>query len=111
MPRRTQTAKSCLTRIHVNQHVIRHNAKTGERNPVLTVKSRGRNRYAHAVSILGPSTVVYAPDTPLSCGARVWVETTSPVVLDPEQDSVATTETEDSMVDRNVKNVIHWFDV
>jgi hypothetical protein len=70
------------TRIHVNQHVIRDNAKTGASAPVLTVKSGVGNTYAHAVTILGPSRVVYSPCKPLSCGARVWIETTSPVEID-----------------------------
>lgn len=69
------------TRIHVNQHVIRKNSKTGEREPVLTVKSGRSNIYAHEVHILGPSTVIYSPDKPLSCGAKVWVETESEVVV------------------------------
>lgn len=72
-------ARKPKTRIHVNQHVIRHNAKTGERQPVLTVKRGRENTYCHAVAIDGPSVVVYSPDCPLACGARVWVETESPV--------------------------------
>jgi len=69
------------TKIHVNQHVIKKNSKTGERNPVLTVKSGSSNIYAHRVEILGPSFVVYSPDKPLSCGAKVWIETESEVVI------------------------------
>ena len=69
------------TRIHVNQHVIKRNAKTGETEPVLTVKQGRKNTYAHEVEILGPSRVVYSPEKPLSCGARVWVETESEVVF------------------------------
>jgi hypothetical protein len=69
------------TRIHVNQHVIKRNAKTGEEQPVLTVKQGRKNTYAHEVEILGPSRVVYSPEKPLSCGARVWVETESEVVF------------------------------
>jgi len=65
--------------IHVNQHVIRSNHKTGSREPVITVKQGKKNTYAHEVEILGPSRVVYSPDKPLSCGARVWIETTSEV--------------------------------
>ena len=65
--------------IHVNQHVIRSNHKTGAREPVLSVKQGKKNTYAHEVEILGPSRVVYSPDKPLSCGARVWIETTSEV--------------------------------
>ena len=69
------------TRIHVNQHVIKRNAKAGKSEPVLTVKQGRKNTYAHEVEILGPSRVVYSPEKPLSCGARVWVETESEVVF------------------------------
>jgi hypothetical protein len=69
------------TRIHVNQHVIRRNAKTGGDEPVLTVKQGRKNSYAHEVEILGPSRVVYSPEKPLSCGAKVWVETESEIVF------------------------------
>ena len=68
-------------RIHVNMHIIRKNNKTGERNPVLTVKTSKSNQYAHEVQIDGPSKVIYSPDKPLSCGARVWIETDSEVKL------------------------------
>jgi hypothetical protein len=67
--------------IHVNQHVIRDNRTTGSRKPVLTVKGYRSNEYAHEVEIKGPCRIVYRPDVPLSCGARVWIETTSEVVL------------------------------
>lgn len=69
------------TRIHVNQHVIKRNKKTGRSDPVITVKSGRRNRYARQVKIVGPSRVVYSPDKPLACGARVWIETESEVVI------------------------------
>ena len=68
-------------RIHVNMHIIRKNNKTGERNPVLTVKTSKSNQSAHEVQIDGPSKVIYSPDKPLSCGARVWIETDSEVKL------------------------------
>ena len=67
------------TIVHVNQHVIKKNQKTGERNPVLTVKTYKTNVYAHEVVLKGDSKVVYSPDKPFSCGARVWIETQSPV--------------------------------
>ena len=67
------------TVVHVNQHVIRRNHNTGEREPVLTCKTYKSNVYAHEVEIHGPCTVVYSPDKPLSCGARVWIETESKV--------------------------------
>jgi len=61
-------------KIHVNMHVIRRNQKTGEREPPLTV-IRGRiKERGHSVEIVGPSKIVYSPDNPLKCGARVWIE-------------------------------------
>lgn len=69
------------TIIHVNQHVIKDNAKYGERNPVLTVKTYKTNTYAHEVEIKGDSKIVYSPDKPLSCGAKVWIETQGEVII------------------------------
>lgn len=69
------------TRIHVNQHVIRSNRANNEDKPTLTVKTYKGNVYAHEVEILGPSKVIYSPDKPLSCGAHVWIETDSEVVI------------------------------
>ena len=63
------------TVIHVNQHIIKANRKTGSNDPVLTVKTYKTNVYAHSVKIDGPSVVVYRPEKPLSCGAHVWIET------------------------------------
>lgn len=67
------------TTIHVNQAVIRRNLKTGEREPVLTIKTYKANRYAHEVRIHGESTITYSPDKPLGCGARVWISTAAEV--------------------------------
>ena len=69
------------TRIHVNQHIIKRNSKTGEREPVLTFKTSKNNNYAHEVVIKGDSKVVYSPDKPLSCGAKVWIETEGEVII------------------------------
>jgi len=69
------------TIIHVNQHVVKANAKTGERNPVLTVKTYKTNTYAHEVEIKGDSKIVYSHDRPLSCGAKVWIETEGEVII------------------------------
>jgi hypothetical protein len=69
------------TIIHVNQHVIKRNAKTGDREPTLTVKQGRTNTYAQEVIISGPSRVVYSPDLPLRCGAKVWIETEADVQL------------------------------
>lgn len=69
------------TVIHVNQHVIKANSKTGDRNPVLTVKTYKENIYAHEVLIKGECKVVYSPDKPLSCGAKVWIETENEIII------------------------------
>jgi len=71
------------TYIHVNQAYIRSNKKAEpeDRVPVLTVKTYKSNTYGNNVTIDGPSKVVYSPDKPLSCGARVWIETESKVTV------------------------------
>ena len=71
------------TIVHVNQHVIKANAKNGESNPTLTVKTYKSNTYAYEVEIKGPSRVIYSPDKPLSCGAKVWIETEGEVLINP----------------------------
>ena len=68
-------------RIHVNQHNIRANGKDNGDRPVITVKTYKDNRYCNQVEILGESKVLYRPDKPLSCGAKVWIETNSDVRL------------------------------
>ena len=87
------------TIIHVNQHTIRRNLKTGTREPVITVKCGRQNQYTHEVKILDKhgelvATVMYRPDAPLNCGARVWIETTATCELSSatvELDTAATT--------------------
>lgn len=75
-----------LKRIHINQHIIKANAKNGDSNPVITVKTYDSNTYGHTVEILDKNgnvvaTVVYSPDKPLPCGAKVWIETSSEVTI------------------------------
>lgn len=74
------------TIIHVNQHVIRDNAKNGTTDPVLTVKTYKSNDYAHEAIVRDKdgnevARVVYRPNDPLSCGARVWIETENAVEM------------------------------
>jgi hypothetical protein len=69
------------TIVHVNQHHVKANAKNGTSLPVLTVKTYKDNRYAHEVLINGNSKIVYSPNKPLSCGARVWLETEEEVQI------------------------------
>lgn len=75
------------TVIHVNQHIIKANAKTGATEPPLTVKDYRQNRKAHEARIYDlegnvVARVVFADGVhrqPLACGARVWIETVEPV--------------------------------
>jgi hypothetical protein len=68
------------TIIHVNQHKVR----AGEPE-VLTVKTYKSNDYASEAEIVVDgkvvAKVVYRPDNPLSCGAKVWIETEGEVRL------------------------------
>ena len=73
--------KNIKKKIHVNQHKIRSNKKHNLNEPVITVKTSKSNDYGHEVEILGPSKIVYSPDKPLSCGAKVWIETEAEVKI------------------------------
>ena len=77
--------------IHVNQHKIRANTKNGTDQPVLTCKTYKSNTYAHEAIIYGQdgleaARVIYSPNKPLSCGAKVWIQTDNKVAtLDYEK--------------------------
>ena len=72
-----------IKRIHINQHNIRHNAKNpDDLLPVVTVKTSLTNTKGFSAKVNGECKVVYSPDKPLSCGAKVWIETTDTVVVD-----------------------------
>lgn len=69
-----------MKRIHINSNRIKSNAKNGTNDPVVTVRQGQKIiAYGHEVVIHGPSTVVYRPEKPLSCGAKVWIETEAEV--------------------------------
>lgn len=66
-----------LKRLHVNQHRLR------ARQPdPLTIRTYNEVRYAKKAAINGPSELVYRPDKPLSCGARLWMETTASIDIE-----------------------------
>lgn len=78
-----------VTQIHVNkQWIAQNNKNPDDRKPPISVIYKRRTYHGTTVSIAGPSTVVYRPDSPLHCGAQVWIETQSEVDLDgvPVQD-------------------------
>lgn len=79
------------TVIHVNQHVIKANAKSGEDNPPLTVKTYNTNDQAYSAEIYDAegnvvARVINRPHDPLSCGARVWIEAYHPVSIVTSRD-------------------------
>ncbi|MGB3512655.1 MAG: hypothetical protein WBA93_26245 [Microcoleaceae cyanobacterium] len=69
------------TMIHVNQHIIKQNAKKPlpKLKPVISVKQANRNDYGYQLEIQGPCRIVYRPHDPAKCGAHLWIDTYSPV--------------------------------
>jgi hypothetical protein len=78
-------AHGIIKRIHINQHKIKSNSKHGADEPVITCKTSKENVYGRMVEIYHEDQVVatikYEPNKPLSCGAKVWVETTNHCVV------------------------------
>jgi len=74
-----------IKRIHINQHKIKSNAKLGANEPVITCKTSKENVYGKMVEVYHEDQVVvtikYEPNKPLSCGAKVWIETTNHCVV------------------------------
>ena len=89
------------TIVHVNQHKIRANNKRKLQDlvPVLTVKTYKSNDYGYQAIIKDEdgkevARVIYSPHKPLSCGARVWIETKNEVeVVDELETQVASNQT------------------
>jgi len=63
-----------IKRLHVNKHTITSNRKRNSNEPSITIQTSRMPHHARKVEIKGPSTFIQSP-TPLSCGARVWIET------------------------------------
>ena len=69
------------TIIHINKNLIQQNEKRSTRFPVCRVEINGKIWYGSKVDILGPSKMIYSPDKPRKCGAKLWIETDSDVVI------------------------------
>lgn len=67
------------TIIHVDQATIRRNRKLCTNDPPVIVRTYKGSKRVREVQILGPAIVKHSPHKPLSCGARVWIETESEV--------------------------------
>ncbi len=73
------------TIVHINSNIIRQNIHKSkqERQPAIAVRGKEKT-YVHYLEIPTPCRIIYDPDKPLDCGARVWIE-----ILDCELDLVA----------------------
>ena len=71
-----KTLKSnTIKRLHVDKHIIQANLKHDRTDPPITIQTSKGSIKCMEAHIKGPSTFVYYPDKPLSCGARLWIET------------------------------------
>jgi hypothetical protein len=78
----TYVKQGLIKRIHVDRRIVAQNRKRGENKPAITVQLSGGPLKARRVTILGNSEAVQADDVrvrPLSCGARIWIETKAAV--------------------------------
>lgn len=73
--------------IHVNRNILNANRKHNKKDPPVTVKTTKDNYYGMEVSINGPSNLIYNNDNPLSCGARLWIETESEIIIKGKNES------------------------
>lgn len=71
--------KSKTKFIHVNQHVIRNNAKTNCTEPPLILRSKNtrvKPEYASRIDLVYNNEIIgsfiYNPNKPLACGAKVY---------------------------------------
>lgn len=78
--RQKKLAEGYIKRIHVNQQEMRKNVKDGGNRPVVIVQTSEGSLTAHEVNIHGSSKLISSKPQ-LSCGARVWIETTARVTL------------------------------
>lgn len=68
------------TVINVNRNTIASNLKHGKRDPVIRIqKGSAKQIYGHEAVIYDRNghevgRVIYSPDKPLKCGARLWIE-------------------------------------
>lgn len=69
--------KGTLKRIHVDKHIMAQNRKRdpADAKPPITIQTSKGPLKALEVEVLGPSRFTYSPCKPLSCGARLWIET------------------------------------
>ena len=69
-----------IKRIHVNQNLLRRAMKGEDVLPYI-VRYGGSSWSCRDFEIDGPAKGVNSIHKPLSCGARLWIETTSSMTL------------------------------
>jgi len=69
------------TIIHINKNLKQSDDKRKSKRPVCRVEVEGKTWYGSEVDILGPSKMIYRPDEPRKCGAKLWIETDSEVII------------------------------
>lgn len=67
--------------IHINRNIIQRNNKRNEIEPVVRVEKDKKVVYCMEVDIKGPSRMVYRPEAPRPCGAKLWIETDAEVEM------------------------------
>jgi len=70
-----------IKRLHVDKRVITRNRTHGTQDPPITVQTSAGSLKAFEASWDGPSKMMYSPDKPLGCGARLWIETRAKVTI------------------------------
>lgn len=65
--------------IHINRNVIQQNAKRDVKLPVCRVQQGTKTRYGMEVVLYDKDhnevgRLIYRPDSPLKCGAKLWIE-------------------------------------
>jgi hypothetical protein len=73
--------------IHVGRQTIASNLKHGLNEPPLIVREGHKSTRCQSLTIVDANGIqvakmVYSPDKPLRCGARVWVTTHLDVIVD-----------------------------
>ncbi|GBF82717.1 helix-turn-helix domain-containing protein [Aphanothece sacrum] len=72
------------TYIHVNQKILQRNIHQKNPEPAISIHRGNRTIQCHQVDIRGGCKVIYSPEKPKNCGARVWIE------VDPSVEVIGT---------------------
>jgi len=70
--------------IHINRNIIQYNTKHNTNFPVVRIQYGKDIVYCKSVKWDGPSEMIYDPENPLKCGAKLWIETESELEITGE---------------------------